>query len=388
MSFYSNLPTGQTESVSRSSLYPTIFEILSSQEIDALLPASIRYILTNYWVARFPSRFTLAVNNFFPEWFNLGLKGLVEWHHISSYDSTFIDKFYGLQRFNSTNKVLMNAQVHSMASNHSGMKYWSRGLQLTRSQKQVLFMQKIILPYLREKLDELHSKIVAQSAFSNVEFSKLKKWLLESFYPVVKKAWYILDLLTKLAFLSGKIGSITFLDFLFKIEYTRMALPLQSSLLEKNKAMSASRPPRTNFYTFWRECSKCWNKINLVLSYSGSQLFPAFIFMLRVYQWWTTQDLSAKLQRKLNDVDRDIPRSHPGDREKNKSTSTCPICKKEIQNPCILETGYAACYPCAFEFLPMNEGRCPVTGKRLLGCQYDKTLGKWNVLTGVRKLLV
>ncbi|QLG74458.1 hypothetical protein HG535_0G03410 [Zygotorulaspora mrakii] len=391
MSFYSNLPISPNEGDNKSSLYPTIFEILSAQEIDSLLPASIRYILTNYWVARYPSRLTLALNNYFPEWFGVALKGLVEWHHINRYDSTFIEKFYGLQMFNSTNKVLMKAQMHSMENENASMKHWPKGLCLKQRQKHILFLERIILPYLGQKLDDLSATLAAQSAFNNSNnVFNLKSWLVETVYPLWKKIWYFTNLVTRLAFLSGSIGSITFLDYLFNIEYTRIMLPLKPSDSANSRRLkaSASRPQKTNLYALWSRCSVSLSKLNELLSYSGSQLLPAFILMLRVYQWWTTQDISAKLERKLNNVDKDIPRSYIGSEESVRSTGICPICKNEIQNPCILETGYAACYPCAIDFLPKNEGNCPVTGKRLLGCQYDKDLGKWKVITGVRRLLV
>lgn len=387
MSFYSNLPGNQNDTSITSSLYPTIFEILSSQEIDSLLPASVRYILTNYWISRHPSRFTLNVNKYFQEWFDLVLKGSIEWYHITRYNSTFVDKFYGLQRFNCSNKVLVRAQAHSSAAGTS--KSWSNGLKLTTKQQIVVFLQKIIIPYVNHKLDELHSKYIAQSTFTNTDDTNFKRWIIETAYPILRKLCYLINLLTRLCFLSGKVGSITFIDYLFDIEYTRLTLPLQPSSSRQNpNLMKPNRLKRQNFYTLWDQCTRIFAKFGNISAYAGSQVFPAFIFMLRVYQWWTTQDLTAKLQRKLNDVDKDIPRANNIESEKYESTDICPICHEKIQNPCVLETGFITCYPCAIEYLPNNEGKCPVTGKRLLGCKYDRNLGKWKVITGVRRILI
>ncbi|GAV54523.1 hypothetical protein ZYGR_0AM00610 [Zygosaccharomyces rouxii] len=387
MSFYSNLPTGEVT----SSLYPTIFEIVSSQEIDALLPASVRYILTNYWIARHPNRVTLAINNYFQEWFQVLLKGFVEWHHITKHNSTFVDRFYGLQRFNCSNKVLVRKQ----AKNNS-TKVWPLGLQLTSGQKRIVFLQKVILPYLKDRLDEVESKWVAQLTFQergNVRGNLVKRFITHV-YPMFKKIWYLLDLFTKLLFLAGRIGSVSFLEFLFKIEYTRAALPLKEG--DAGRASvggQANRPQRQNAYALLNRFQKLLASVGNTSAYLGSQFFPAFIFMLRVYQWWTTQDLGAKLQRKLNDIDKDIPRSNNNNKNKTdgeikRSGTDCPICHQRIQNACVLETGYAACYPCALDYLTNNEGKCPVTGKKLLGCTYDKKLQKWKVVTGVRKLLI
>lgn len=379
MSFYSNLPSGHNDTSSVSSLYPTIFEIISSKEIDTLLPTSVRYLIVNYWISRHPSKLSLQVNNYFHEWFDLLLKGSIEWYHIKHYNSTFVDKFYGLQRFNASNKVLVQTQANST------VKHWPKGLTLSARQRSVILIEKVILPYVKQKLDDLHAKYVAQTAFSSDEARNV---IWEKVYPMIKKIFYVLNLFTKLFFLSGRIGSITFLEYLFQIEYTRMTVPLESSMKEKSNPPTINRLPRQNLYSLWHKCYIVWTKLNRILSYSGSQLFPAFIFMLRVYQWWTTQDLTAKLQRKLNDVDKVIPRANNCRDQAYRSTDICPICHKPIQNPGVLETGYATCYPCAIAYLPENEGRCPVTKKRLLGCKYNEELGKWQVVSGVRKLLV
>nr|7T9X_A Chain A, Peroxisome assembly protein 12 [Bacteria]7T9X_B Chain B, Peroxisome assembly protein 12 [Bacteria] len=68
-------------------------------------------------------------------------------------------------------------------------------------------------------------------------------------------------------------------------------------------------------------------------------------------------------------------------------SEACPVCEKTVQNPCVLETGYVACYPCAISYLVNNEGHCPVTNKKLLGCTYNKHTNKWEVVTGIRKLI-
>lgn len=382
MSFYSNLPTSEVT----SSLYPTIFEIVSSQEIDVLLPASVRYILTNYWIARHPNRITLAINNYFQEWFQVLLKGFVEWYHITEYNSTFVDRFYGLQRFNCSNKVLVRKQTKN-----NDTKVWPPGLQLTSGQRRVVFLQKVILPYLRNRLDELESKWVAQLTFQqDTEGRHLLKRVITHVYPAFKKIWYLLDLFTKLLFLAGRIGSVSFLELLFKIEYTRAVLPLRDRDTGRPSVESqVNRPQRQNFYTLLNRVQKLLANVGNTSAFLGSQFFPAFIFMLRVYQWWTTQDLGVKLWKKLNDIDKDIPRSNSNtDGKINRTGTDCPICHQRIQNACVLETGYAACYPCALNYLSNNEGKCPVTGRKLLGCTYDRELQKWKVVTGVRKLLI
>ena len=204
MSFYSNLPSaGQSSRGSSTSgrngvglepLYPTIFEIMSSQEIDSLLPASIRYLLANHLVANFPNRYTLRLNKYFFEWFQ-AIKGFVEWYHLKTYNSTFIDRFYGLQLFSSRDRNLALTQC----LNPKGQSEWPQGLQLNQQQKSVIFLEKIILPYITAKLDEILEKISMNNIFSSDETEN--KWPKRAFlriYPFIKKLLALSNLLVKL----------------------------------------------------------------------------------------------------------------------------------------------------------------------------------------------
>ncbi|XDT43466.1 Pex2 / Pex12 amino terminal region [Nakaseomyces glabratus] len=425
MSFFSNLPATATSNSGEgvSSLFPTIFEIVSSQEIDELLPASIRYILTNYWISRYPSWTTLQVNNYFEEWFGVGVQGLVEWYHIDKYNSTFVDKFYGLQRFNNSDPVLTQAQAIRQAREAGNPNLqWPKSLQLTNGQKRVVFLQKIILPYISHRLSEFYNKLKSRIAMLSTELddetggadkkTKLKRFVIKWFvrlYPLWNSLTSLLNMVVKLAFLTGRTGSMTFLEYLFKIEYTRMTLPLENGSISPSKTLKNNeRPTRTNMSSIRGIFESAIGSLGGMAGLTGSQLFPAFIFMLRVYQWWNTEDLTTKLQKKLNDIDKDIPRppnAHISEEASNdsfedsemsqisekigtKKSDICPICKDSIENPCVLETGYVTCYACALDYIPKHEGRCPVTGKRLLGCQFDSESGEWKVVTGIRRLLV
>ncbi|CAI5223372.1 AVN_collapsed_G0040680.mRNA.1.CDS.1 [Saccharomyces cerevisiae] len=399
MSFYSNLPSaGQSSRGSSTSgrngvglepLYPTIFEIMSSQEIDSLLPASIRYLLANHLVANFPNRYTLRLNKYFFEWFQ-AIKGFVEWYHLKTYNSTFIDRFYGLQLFSSRDRNLALTQC----LNPKGQSEWPQGLQLNQQQKSVIFLENIILPYITAKLDEILEKISMNNIFSSDETEN--KWPKRAFlriYPFIKKLLALSNLLVKLLFLTKRTGSVSLLQYLFKIEYTTVR-PLSSELsgLKETKGMD-NRLRKTNISSIFALMQGQLSIIPRFLTFMGSQFFPTFIFVLRVYQWWTTQDMTTKLQKRVNDLDEDIPRppfsSHSDKTEDKEGVSeACPVCEKTVQNPCVLETGYVACYPCAISYLVNNEGHCPVTNKKLLGCTYNKHTNKWEVVTGIRKLLI
>ena len=266
--------------------------------------------------------------------------------------------------------------------------------QLTQWQRKVVFLEKIILPYITTKLDELLEKLSLSNIFSNSENEE--KWVKRAFlkiYPFFKKLFALSNLFIKLLFLTKRTGSVSLLQYLCNVEYTTMKplFPAMSSFKEM-KGME-SRLKKTNMSSMLTLMKNKLSIIPMFLTFMGSQFFPTFIFILRVYQWWTTQDMTTKLQKRLNDLDKDIPRppiSSQNDKTngEKKVTEACPVCRKTIQNPCVLETGYVACYPCAISYLVSNEGHCPVTNKKLLGCTYNKEMDKWEVVTGIRKLLI
>ena len=404
MSFYSNLPFGQNENRDQTydgslTLFPALFEIISAQEVDALLPASVRYILVRFWISRHPNRLAISVNNYFEEWFSLALRGAVEWYHLREYNTTLVDKFYGLQRFNGIpSRTILNTYLQ--LKREGTLKQWPRELQLSRSQRIVVWIQKVIIPYLVTKLDRLCQQWNARFQFSRrsngaatasigQKVSNAAKFLLLRVYPLIKKIGFLLDLAVQLAFLSGKVGSTSLLNYIFGISYTRITLPMEHSRNSRpaRSVSDESRIVRVNKFTILSSLNKVLDKTHKVLLAGGSQAFPTLIFLLRIYQWWVAEDLSKNLLKGLDSIDKEIPRP-PNMAQALQDGDTCPVCKDSIQNPCVLETGIVACYPCAINYLRTHEGRCPVTGQRLIGCKFDESTNELTIIDGVRKLLI
>ncbi|KAG0668193.1 ubiquitin-protein ligase peroxin 12 [Maudiozyma exigua] len=387
MSFYSNLPSVQNDSNGLSSYYPTLFELLSSQEIDDLLPASLRYILTKYWITNYPSKFSISVNNYFDEWFSILLKGSIEWYHINKYNSTFVDKYYGLQKINKVQDETVQTYLDLISQGK--ISAWPKSLQLKKSQKLIIWLEKIILPYLKSKLDDYHKRLINLSHFNNL--TNIQKWILKV-YPYVRRLLLLLNVIVKLTFVSGIHNSSTILEYLAHISNMRTLLPLNHTDITKseisNNILLQKKIKFNNFtilHGFNKIISSLWNGF----AFTGSQAFPTFMFMLKVYQWWVNQDLTNKLQKAINSIDKEIPKPPLTDYDPDvTSTNRCAICHNEIQNPSMIETGYVMCYPCAVTSLKGHEGVCPVSGQKLIHCKFDKTLNEWDVSRSVRKLLI
>ena len=377
MSFYTNMPAGGA----LNSAVPTLFEVLASQEVDELLPVSLRYVLVKYWAEQHPGRWSLRCVNWFDEWFSLVFKGGVEWYHINKFDATFVDKYYGLQQYDSGNKERTRAYV-TLAS-EGKLQQWPKQLRLQKRQRLVLWLQRVLGPYLKSKLDALHARLQVQSPSS-----KIQEWF-SKVYPHLKKVLFLLDLCTRLAFLSGSTQSTSLLEFIGRIGYTRLLVPLHAEDgLSNDDTSLYNRPTQYNNVLIKHDVTALLGKMWGVVSFTGSQVFPSCMFALKVYQWWIGQDLTTKLLRQINSIDKDIPRP-PTDLTLHDLTSDkCPVCSLSITNPAIIETGFTMCYPCAVSYLREHEGKCPVTNVQLLNCKFNSDTGEWDVLRSVRKLLL
>ncbi|SCU85337.1 LAMI_0C10902g1_1 [Lachancea mirantina] len=367
MEFYASLPAGS--GAERESATPTLFEILSADETDELLTPSLRYIVATL-VARHPSRFGILASNWFDEWFVLATRLCIEGYHLRRWNGGFIEHFYGLKRVNGSNRLLLKAAPSD------------RSVRLTGGQSVAALVEKVVAPYWGVKLDLWHGQLLARSAFAD-RVSAWQRWFVK-WYPRVKKVVFLANLAVKLAFLSGAVGSTSLLQYLFKIEFARLSQKDLETTTTVRAASRASRRPHLN-----RPALKTWLSVAVarfanVSQQLGSQAFPAFIFMLRVFQWWNAQDLSNRIRKKMDEFDNPVP---PPPRDLSIRTGTmCSICEKPLQNPAVIETGLVFCYPCLLRRIPETGGRCPTTGKRLLNCRYNETTGAW-VLSGVRKLI-
>ncbi|KAG0665973.1 ubiquitin-protein ligase peroxin 12 [Monosporozyma unispora] len=397
MSFYSNLPSvGGTTSASTT---PTLFEILSAEEINELLPTSIRYILTKYWIQNRPTRFNIQLNNWFDEWFSLILKSLVEWYHLKHYDATFINKFYGLLQYNGDS--ILQESIPSL----SPQEPWPQLLRLTNKQRVALMGQEIVFPYLNEKLSQKYHQWIrqSQSLFQrnqiNVETNddgltlreKVRlqlKQLIVKWYPYLTRTLSLVNLIIKVRFLSQKYGShTTLLEYFFNIQYTRSMRPLEENNEMRIPPIAANKKTRLNNLFLLNKLNQLYKAlVQDKLLWIGSTMFPSFIFLLKVYQWWNNENLTTKLNNSLNQLNKYIPKpSINNEAGEKQDTSHCIVCGNDISNPCIIETGCIACYPCMIQYLKEHNGKCPLTGKVLLG--YSETDPN-NFGNSIRRLLV
>lgn len=455
MEYYSSLDASQLDSET-----PTLFELISASQLESLLSPSLRFILVHY-TQRYP-QYLLKITNKFDE-INLVLRSFIEWYFVKYWQGSFTENFYGLKRVNQTplsNKKYNNGKLTQLVPSMIEERRSLSSLQMF-----VTIFEVTGVSYISEKLNYWHelwySKYITNQlsladAKSKQEYYQI--WLKRKFveyFPDVQSIIRAANFITTLLYLSGSSKSPTLLTYLFKMNYSRLnqydysknePSPLKS---QKDKPNRVS-PPTTSEYILKLLTNNftkpSWRLIKLVLG----TFFPVAIFTLKFLEWWNNSDFALKIAKNEGSVletllppPSSITKNSNIDTKKKKvykSGSKCPLCKEDITNPAIIETGYVFCYTCIYNFLseshkvitekiknkklskeddsdsdsdedvdeddekkqkqeeeedddkpkPLYDlnkgGRCPITGKKLLGCKWNPLKEEYDI-EGLRRLI-
>lgn len=440
MEYYSSLDASQLDRE-----LPTLFELISANQLESLLSPSLRYILVHY-AQRYP-QYLLKITNRFDE-LNLLLRSFIEWYFFKYWQGSFTENFYGLKRVSQT--PLSKAKYNGSKLTQLVPSMIEERRKLSTLQTLVSIFEITGVAYLQEKLgyhyELLYSKYITNqlddlnAADADKRKIRLQRLFVQT-YPYVQALYRGANLVTTLMYMSGHSKSPSLLTFLFKINYSRLNQydysknePRLPSL--KEKATSRIGPP-TNIENILRFLTRymlrpSWDSSKYLLG----TFFPLAIFTLKFLEWWNNSDFAQKVAKSQGNALEDyIPspaalgRLSELENKKKKiyrSGSTCPLCKEEISNPAIIETGYVFCYICIYNYLrdshkivaahtkeaaelsdesedeqdekdeaekekppvvDVNKGgRCPITGRKLLGCKWNELTGEYDV-DGLRRLI-
>lgn len=440
MEYYSSLDASQLDSET-----PTLFEVISANQLESLLSPSLRYILVHY-ASKYPYYLLRLVNNF--DELNLLLRSFVEWYFIKYWQGSFTENFYGLKRVSRT--PLSDKKYNSSKLTQLVPALVEERRKLTNLQKFISVFEITGVGYLNEKFDYWYeiwypkyitNQLVPNDLNSKSDVMKTKlKVLFVKYYPYFQSVIKASNFITILLYLSGNSKSPSLLTTLFKINYSRLNqydyTKNEKSPLRETKRPHRVSPPTTVEYIlkilsryFTRPT---WKAISFVLG----TFFPAAIFTLKFLEWWNNSNFSQRLKKNQGEtLDSVLPPpsilSNESEKPKKvyKSGKECPLCHEEISNPAIIETGYVFCYSCIFNYLlnshklvsakakaeqeqsesdseaedeeQMDEknpadkqqafdinkgGRCPITGKKLLGCKWNSLKNEWEI-EGIRRLI-
>ena len=409
---------------------PSLFEILSEQQLSSLLPPSLRYLLA-IATHRHP-RYLLPVLNSFDELYALVML-LVERHYLLTHFGGFTENFYGLKR----ERALAVGEIPRASLATPALVQES--LKLTTGDLWRNLAVMVGLPYLKRKLDEGYD-INAPRALLGGNYIRMParptwrqrfmhyyRWFLRNVYPSVNAAYYFSLLAFNIAYLFDDskynspfmwlIGSR--LRRLGEADYRAM-----EELSEPQNVTVRSNLGVTSIFNPTVIGSRLLSSLKILL--------PTSIFALKFLEWWHASDFVRQLSKKaaegielpppivagLSSLSAQLgpsaQRKAPLARDVADETETkslkiesppissitllpiytvppqgesdlCPICRQEITTPTATQTGFVFCYTCIHRWVEGNhnsqedfmqgkegkwengKGRCAVTGRRLLG---------------------
>ncbi len=397
---------------------PSLFELLSEQQLGALIPPSLRYLLA-VATHRHP-RYLLRALNSFDELYAL-LSLVVERYYLKVYGGGFTENFYGLKR-----ERVLRIRGGEIRRAQLGAPHEVREtLKLRKNDVWKNLAVMVALPYVKRKLDESYDIHAASINMLGLSYRDrdaypvegtvrqrimwLYKWFLRKVYPSVNAAYYFSLLAFNLAYLFD--GSKYHSPWLWLIG-TRMRRLNEAdgraiALATQPKAPASGpgiRPGQTRSIFSPRTMTE--TVYPRMLS-SLKILLPTSIFALKFLEWWHASDFARQLSRKANEglelpppiisgllatlkpkakpspedakekssTRRDsglgsppisstthlpiltVPAPAYATAEASNTTDVCPICSSEIQTATAAQSGFVYCYTCIYKWVDGSHAR-------------------------------
>ena len=286
--------------------------MLSEQQLSALIPPSLRYLLA-IATYRHP-RYLLRILNSYDELYAL-LMLAVERHYLKTYGGSFTENFYGLKR----ERVLRIKGGEAPRAQIGAPELMRETLQLrNRDVWNNLFIL-IGVPYLKRKLDESYDIHAPQVAIIGPSYNRdhlphdatirqrilhYYKWFIRNIYPSMNAAYYFSLLAFNLAYLFDNSRYSSPLLWLIGTGVRRLSevdhrtIAFAAQLTETSPTRPGARPG---------QASSIFNPLTFgsvvyprLLS-SLKILLPTSIFALKFLEWWHASDFARQLSKKATE---------------------------------------------------------------------------------------
>ncbi|KAI1177443.1 Pex12 amino terminal region-domain-containing protein [Nemania sp. FL0916] len=406
---------------------PSLFELLSEQQLNSLLPPTLRYLLT-VATQRYP-RYLLRALNSFDELYALAML-VVERYYLRTRGGSFTEHFYGLKR-----EKALHAEIPRAAATTPVVVRETLRLGNGDVWKNLAVM--VAVPYLKRKLDESH-EIEAPRALLGTFYTRMPsnptvrqrlmhyyKWFIRRIYPSVHAAYYFAIIAFNLAYLFDNTKYHNPFMWLISTRIRRMNKADFDAINALGKPTPGKPPAPTSLLNPRTLGPKLLGSLSILL--------PTSIFALKFLEWWYASDFAKQLSRKatenlelpppivsgLSALAAKLQRGKGENRRNSKGgnqqqtsdeqamaenapiatpsllpiltvpppedSKLCPICEDGITTATACQTGFVYCYACIHKWLegihPRQEdfmvdktgkwesgrGRCAVTGRRVLG---------------------
>ncbi|KAK3944893.1 putative pex2 pex12 amino terminal region protein [Diplogelasinospora grovesii] len=394
---------------------PSLFELLSEQQLSSLLPPTLRYLLT-VATQRYPRRLLRILNSF--DELYAAAQLIVERHYLRTRGGSFTEHFYGLKRERSLAAAEIpraSAAAPSVVRDslllHGSSDIWKNLLVL------------VGIPYVKRKLDEAYEIDAPRAQLLGTAYSRpppppsdagwvaharhriqsYARWFLRNVYPSVNAAYYFAILAFNLAYLFDRSKYHNPFLWLIGTRVRRMNGADYRALeeLANKKPAGAGRggaPPGGSWASPRNLGRRALGGLSLVL--------PTSIFALKFLEWWYASDFAKQLSRRAAEA-LDLPppvipghepsgttagvvkggkktgkkgergEEEGGEEEKEEteeemkerapiatpsmlpiytvpapeSSDVCPICEDEINTPTACQTGIVYCYTCIHKWV-------------------------------------
>ncbi len=402
---------------------PSLFELLSEQQLAALLPPTLRYLLS-VATHRYP-RHLLRVLNSFDELYALAAL-IVERHYLLTRGGSYTEHFYGLKREKALATEIPRASARAPNLVRDALRLDGRDVWKN------LFVL-VGIPYLKRKLDEAY-EVNAPRALLGAAYNQLPsdaslkarfmfyyRWFLRKIYPSVNAAYYFALLAFNLAYLFDNSKYHSPFMWMIGTRVRRMGQADYRAIDALGKPMAGAPPGANSLFSPRNIGARMLGGLSIVL--------PTSIFALKFLEWWYASDFAKQLSRKAAESP-DLPppvvtglgedtaavvglkagaKWSKEDEEKPEGPSAedapiatpsllpiltvpppanselCPICETEITTATACQTGIVYCYTCIHKWIAgihqkqedfmadkagkweSGAGRCAVTGRRVLG---------------------
>ncbi|KAG5978300.1 hypothetical protein E4U55_006283 [Claviceps digitariae] len=380
---------------------PSLFEVLSEQQLNSLLPPTLRYLLT-VATQRYP-RYLLRILNSFDELYALCML-VVERHYLRTRCASFTENFYGLKREKALRSEIPRASV-------SAPHLVREVLKLSTADVWKNLAVLVGVPYLKRKLDESY-QVNAPRALLGSSYTRMPenptlkdrflyyyRWFLTNIYPSLHAAYYFAILAFNLGYLFDRTKYHNPLMWLIGTRLRRMTGADYQAIEALSKPKPGNRPGSRSLFSPSEWGSKALSGLSLLL--------PTSIFALKFLEWWYQSDFAKQLSRKAaENIDLPPPivrgptkkssltakgkdlessmdsgsavasaagKEEEEEEEKEwtaddapiampsmlpvyvvpfpKDTALCPICRNDIVTPTACQTGVVYCYACIHKWI-------------------------------------
>ncbi|KAK2873687.1 ubiquitin-protein ligase peroxin 12 [Arthroderma sp. PD_2] len=293
---------------------PSLFELLSEQQLSSLLPPSLRYLLA-VATHRHP-RYLLRILNSYDELYAL-VSLLVEGYYLRNFGGSFTENFYSLKRERVL--ALRDGEVPRAQMGAGGPVRETLKLRDSDIWRNLVIM--VGIPYLKRKLDEgydihaaPHAALVAgvgggpryhpsddlpHNPTIKQRLLYFYKWFLRNVYPSINGAYYFSILAFNLAYLFDNTKYSSPFLWLIGTRIRRLS-PADHKAIAM--ATAANTPHTGSTAARSRSRSSALSLLSPQAVYphllgSLKVLLPASIFALKFLEWWHASDFSRQLAK-------------------------------------------------------------------------------------------